>query len=126
MQASVNQKYNLVVATHTINRNDRKTLSAITIETKENLSLENFTILVDKGYHNGKEIQTCQQANITTIVAVPEIVNSNQNCQSRTGFGSTTTEYLVSNFVYNKLSNTYTCPAQQTLNTTGNWHTFSF
>ncbi len=115
MQASVDQKHNLVVATHTINRNDRNALSAIALETKENLCLETFTALVDKGYHNGKEIQTCQKANIKTIVAVPEIVNSNEH--------GTTKEYLVSNFVYNRESNTYTCPANQTLNTTGTWHT---
>jgi transposase len=115
MQASVDQKHNLVVATHTINRNDRNALSAIALETKENLALESFTVLVDKGYHNGKEIQTCQKADIKTIVAVPEIVNSNEH--------GTTTEYLVSNFTYNRASNTYTCPAKQTLNTTGTWHT---
>ena len=115
MQASVDKKHNLIVATHTINRNDRNALSAIAMETKENLALETFTVLVDKGYHNGKEIQTCQEANIKTIVAVPEIVNSNEH--------GTTKEYLVSNFVYNRESDTYTCPSNQTLKTTGTWHT---
>ncbi|WP_163401541.1 transposase, partial [Flavobacterium fluviatile] len=43
IQAAVDDKYNLVVATHTINRNDRSALSAIALEAKENLSLENFT-----------------------------------------------------------------------------------
>jgi hypothetical protein len=28
--------------------------------------------LVDKGYHNGKQIEICKFANITTIVAQPE------------------------------------------------------
>jgi hypothetical protein len=37
-----------VVATHTINKNDRSALSAIAIEAKENLAIETYTALVDK------------------------------------------------------------------------------
>jgi hypothetical protein len=90
MQAAVDAKHNLVVATHTINRNDRSALSAIAIEAKENLSIETYTALVDKGYHNGKQIELCKHANITTIVAQPEQGKSNEN--------GTTTDYLVSQF----------------------------
>jgi len=72
IQAAVDNKHNLVVATHTINSNDRNALSAIAIEAKENLGIETYTALVDKGYHNGREIEICKQANITTIVAQPE------------------------------------------------------
>jgi len=114
IQAAVDSKYNLVVATHTINRNDKNALSAIALETKENLELETFTVLVDKGYHNGRELDTCKQNNITTIVAVPDQGKSNEN--------GTQPEYFVSNFIYNKEANTYTCPEGQTLTTTGRWH----
>jgi transposase len=114
IQAAVDSKHNLVVATHTINRNDRNALSTISIEAKENLGLESFTILVDKGYHNGREIAACQKENITTIVAQPAQGKSNEN--------GTTPDYLVSNFVYNEETDTYTCPANQTLKTTGTWH----
>jgi hypothetical protein len=51
LQAAVDAKHNLVVATHTINKNDRSALSAIAIEAKENLGIETYTALVDKGYH---------------------------------------------------------------------------
>jgi hypothetical protein len=66
-----------VVATHTINRNDRNALAAIAKEVQENLEIESYTALVDKGYHNGRQIQECTEASITTIVASPELVNSN-------------------------------------------------
>jgi transposase len=61
MQAAVDDKHNLIVATHTINRNDRNALSAIALEAKKNLSVDKFTVLVDKGYHNGRELNilTC-------------------------------------------------------------------
>ena len=114
IQAAVDDKHNLVVATHTINRNDKNALSAIAIEAKENLELETYTALVDKGYHNGREINTCKNHNITTIVAHPDQGKSNEN--------GTQPKYFVSNFTYNKEDNTYTCPQGQTLTTTGRWH----
>ena len=114
IQAAVDSKHNLVVATHTINRNDRSALSAIALEAKENLGIETYTALVDKGYHNGKQIEVCKQANITTIVAQPEQGKSNEK--------GTTKEYLVSQFKYDQSTDTYICPQGVTLKTTGNWH----
>lgn len=114
IQAAVDAKHNLVVATHTINRNDRNALAAIALEVQENLEIENYTALVDKGYHNGKQIQECADANITTIVAVPELVNSNEK--------GTTKAYMVTKFTYNKEADSYNCPQGETLHTTGAWH----
>ena len=114
IQAAVDAKHNLVVATHTINRNDKNALSAIAIEAKENMQVATFTALVDKGYHNGREIETCKNNNITTIVAQPDQGKSNEN--------GTQPNYLVSKFIYNKEENTYICPQGETLTTTGRWH----
>jgi transposase/CRISPR/Cas system-associated exonuclease Cas4 (RecB family) len=114
MQAAVDAKHNLVVATHTINRNDRNALSAIAIEAKENLEIETYTALVDKGYHNGREIEACKAANITTIVAQPDQGKSNEN--------GTQPDYLVAKFKYDIPTDTYTCPQGETLRTTGRWH----
>ena len=114
IQAAVDDKHNLVVASHTINRNDKNALSSIALEVKENLAIETFTAIVDKGYHNGRELEICKQNNITTIVAVPAQGKSNEN--------GTQPEYLVSNFTYDKEENTYTCPQGQVLTTTGKWH----
>jgi transposase len=114
IQAAVDDKHNLVIATHTINRNDKNALSAIALEAKENLEAETFIVLVDKGYHNGREIETCKNNNITTIVAHPDQGKSNEN--------GTQPEYLVSQFIYSKEENTYTCPQGKTLTTTGSWH----
>jgi Transposase DDE domain len=94
IQAAVDDKYNIIVATHTINRNDKNALSAIALEAKENLEAETFTVLVDKGYHNGRELDTCKNNNITTIVAHPDQGKSNEN--------STQPEYFVSQFINSK------------------------
>ncbi|MCZ8167891.1 MAG: transposase [Flavobacterium sp.] len=98
LQAAVDSKHKLVVATHTINRNDTNALSAIALEAKENLELETFTALVDKGYHNGRELDTCKQNNITTIVTVPDQGKSSEN--------GTQPAYFASKFTYNKETNT--------------------
>ena len=113
MQAAVDAKHNLVVATHTINRNDRNALSAIAIEAKENLEIETYAALVDKGYHNGREIEVCKQGNITTIVAQPEQGKNKEN---------THPDYLIAKFEYDKTTDTYSCPQGETLTTTGKWY----
>lgn len=114
IQAAVDNKHNLVVATHTINRNDLNALSAIALEAKENLGVETFTVLVDKGYHNGREIAQCKNHNITTIVAHPT--------PGRPKGSATQPEYLVAQFQYNKSDDCYKCPQGETLKTTGRWH----
>ena len=114
IQAAVDSKHNLVVATHTINRNDLNALGAIALEAKENLQVENLTVLVDKGYHNGREIDQCTKHNITTIVAHPTPGRSKESV--------TQPEYLVAQFQYNKSDDTYKCPQGETLKTTGRWH----
>jgi transposase len=114
MQAAVDAKHKLVVATHTINRNDRNALSKIALEAKANLEAETITVISDKGYHNGKELQECQKNNINTICAQQVIVNGNEK--------GTTPAYLVTHFVYDKKEDTYTCPEGQTLRTKGTWY----
>lgn len=114
LQAAVDDQHKLIVATHTINRNDRNAMSAIAIEAKENLGADTFTALNDKGYHNGREIQQCKDNNIITICAQQEIVNSNDK--------GTTPDYLVTQFIYNEETDSYTCPAGKTLSTKGTWH----
>lgn len=114
MQTAVDEKHCLIVATHTINRNDRNALSKIALEAKENIGVNGFTVLVDKGYHNGRELQSCKENNIETICAHAEIVNSNVH--------GTTPDYLVTKFTYNSKDDTYLCPQGSTLKTTGTWH----
>jgi transposase len=114
-QAAVDGKHKLVVATHTINKNDRNALHRIAKAAKENLQVETLITTSDKGYHNGVELEKCKTDNIQTICAKQDEANSN-------GFG-TTPDYLVSKFKYNETDDTYTCPAGETLHTKGTWHT---
>ena len=67
IRTAIDIEYNLIVATHVINRNDRNALSGITLEAKSNLSCDEMTVLADKGYHNGREI-ICVQALLPSVV----------------------------------------------------------
>lgn len=114
MQAAVDAKHKLVVATHTINKNDRNALYAISQATQHNLEQEALTVVADKGYHNGGQLRQCREQHIKTIVAHSEVVNSNDK--------GTTPEYMVTQFKYNKEEDSYTCPQGETLTTKGTWH----
>ena len=47
-------------------------------------------------------------------MAYPTLVQTNEK--------GTTKEYLVANFIYDKESDSYVCPQNQTLKTKGSWH----
>ncbi|MBK8808330.1 MAG: hypothetical protein IPO21_17580 [Bacteroidales bacterium] len=112
--SAVDEKHKLVVATHTINRNDRNALTDIATEAKQNMDVSTYTAIVDKGIPQRPAIQQATNAGIVTIVAPPEIVNSNEH--------GTTPDYVVTKFVYDESTDTYTCPQGATLTTTGTWH----
>jgi hypothetical protein len=114
VQTAVDQEHKLVVAAQVINRNDRNALTDISKEAKANTEAEKVTVLSDKGYHNARELDQCQKENIQTICAQQEIVNSNEH--------GTTKAYLVNQFKYNPKQDTYTCPAGESLRTSGSWH----
>ncbi|MEN9570388.1 MAG: hypothetical protein RL172_1619 [Bacteroidota bacterium] len=115
VQNAVDDKHNLIVYTGATNRNDGKALHQAAIQAKQNLQLQqqdNIILLADKGYHTGAELQQCQQANMQTHVAYKE----------QPSVKHIATEFLSENFAYDKSTDSYTCPAGQTLTTLGTWH----
>lgn len=114
-QNAVDDKHNLIVHTQATNSNDGKALHKAATQAKQNLELtkeEAITALADKGYHTGAELQQCQSANIITHVAYKE----------QPSVKHIEKEYLSENFEYNKLTDSYTCPAGATLLSLGTWH----
>ena len=58
-------------------------------------------VLADKGYHTGAQLLQCQQENIITHVAYKE----------QPSVKHIANEFLAESFAYDKLTDTYTCPA---------------
>jgi transposase len=114
-QNAVDDKHNLIVHTQATNTNDGKALHNAAIQAKENLQLQKeqtLTVLADKGYHTGGELQQCQQENMITHVAYKE----------QPSVKHIATEFLSENFEYDKATDSYTCPAGATLTSLGTWH----
>lgn len=114
-QNAVDDKHNLIVHTQATNTNDGKALYKAAKQAKENLQLkkdERLTVLADKGYHTGAELQHCQSENMITQVAYKE----------QPSVKHIATEFLSENFVYDKAADSYRCPAGATLTSLGTWH----
>jgi Transposase DDE domain len=111
----VDDKHNLIIQTEATNTNDGKALYQSVSQAKENIALlkeDSVMVLADKGYHTGAELHQCQQANIITHVAYKE----------QPSVKHIDAEFLSENFEYNKLTDSYSCPAGATLTSLGTWH----
>lgn len=111
-QTAVDDKNNLIVHYEATNKNDSKALHKTAVQAKEILEAKKLTALADKGYHNGEQIEKCEQENITTLVAnreQPSVKHLDE-------------KFLVENFQYNKASDSYTCPAGHNMKSNGNWY----
>jgi len=113
IQASSDSKHKLLVEYDTGDVNDTHALAPMALQTKEILGVENMNALADKGYHTGEQLQQCLENNITTFVS--------PKAPSTKDIGL----YPVSMFLYNKDSDTYTCPQGSELRTNGKWYKHS-
>src|SRR5450432_3891692 len=114
-QNAVDDKHNLIVHTQATNTNDGKALHKAAVQARENLQLkkeELLMVLADKGYHTGAELKQCQQDNMITHVAYKE----------QPSVKHIATEFLAESFLYDKPTDTYTCPAGAVLTSLGTWH----
>ena len=114
-QSAVDAKHYLLVHTEATSINDGKALHRAATQAKENMGLkkeDGIDVLSDKGYHTGEQLQQCHDDNIETYVAFKE-QPSVKHLQK---------EFLSTQFIYNKESDSYTCPAGETLTSLGTWH----
>jgi hypothetical protein len=113
-QTTVDEKHKLLIDYKITNQNDKKAMGDMLKRAKDILKPEQpITALYDKGYHTGSEFCIAEKLGIKTLVAIPAIGRSSQ---------APNPEYNVENFTYNKETDTYTCPQNQTLTSNGNWY----
>ena len=100
VQVAVDSKHHLVVAVDiTSNAADNGQLYPMAELTKQELSVDEITVLADKGYYNGKDLKSCEENGITTIV-------SKQKSANRTGDEN----FAKDKFTYNSKRDIYICP----------------
>lgn len=111
LQSVVDDKHNLIVEYQITNKNDHRALAPMALKAKQALGIppeQTLTVLADKGYHTGEQLQTCQNNNIQTIVAIPR--KAKRTDQSKPD------HLRKDNFQYQLKTDTYICPTGQTLN----------
>ncbi len=110
VQSANDGKHSLVVDFDTINQGDQGQLSTMAAKAKEVLETKQLIVLADKGYHVGKQLETAKENNIITVVAYP---------QPRDRSDKINPVYYTDKFMYDKQSDTYSCPAGCELTTNG-------
>ena len=113
VQSTVDAKNKLPIDYEVTNENDSNAMGDMVRRAKSILGKNNFSVLFDKGYHKGKELDAVQKLGIKTYVAIPGIPKTSQ---------APNPDYNAENFIYNNESDTYTCPANQTLESTQTWY----
>lgn len=109
VQAANDSKHSLVVDFDTINKGDQGQLSTMAAKAKDILEVEDLTVLADKGYHVGKELEAAKDNNITTVTAYPQPRDRKEIDRA----------YYTDKFIYNKQTDSYTCPAGCQLTSNG-------
>lgn len=104
-QSVVDAEYKLIVAFDLTNEgNDHRLLHPMAMQGREAVQAEQVTVVADTGYANGEQGQLCADASITAVVPRPEMVNP------------TGEQYFTRDaFTYDAASDTWRCPAGETL-----------
>lgn len=103
-QIAVDEQHHLIVASAVTNEgNDHRQLLAMSEAAKAALAVETLTAVADTGYVNGEQGRACSERGITAIVPRPETVNPKGDYYTR------------ERFEYDAASDTYRCPAGETL-----------
>ena len=108
VQVAVDAKHDLIVAEEVVqDANDRNQLAPMAIAAKEELQVTSLKVVADAGYHHADHFEQCEEAGVEAYVPA----QGKTGGQSRDG----KEVYPKDQFVYNAATNTYCCPAGQTL-----------
>ena len=105
LQAAVDTTTHIVVTHEVINlSHDRTSLATMGRRAAEATGAETMTVLADRGYFSGPEVLACKEAGVVPIC--PKPLTSGAKAGGRFG---------KQDFVYDPPSDTYRCPAGETM-----------
>jgi transposase len=108
VQSVVDDKYKLIIESEVINRSDAGHLHQMAKAAKAALEVETLQILADAGYSSSEDLKACEDDGITAYVPLNE---SNHKLEKQGRF-------TRKDFSYDAATNTYRCPAGQSLHQT--------
>lgn len=105
VQQAVDAQHGLIVAHEvTTLRNDHASLAPMAAQAQDALEAEAMTVVSDTGYANGAQAQDCEERRITPVVPMPQPSHTRAaGCYPKTQFS------------YDPATDTYRCPAGETL-----------
>jgi hypothetical protein len=105
VQTAVDTKHHMIVAHEVTNSgSDRRQLANMAKQAKAALSVDDLTVVADRGYYRSEELRDCEEANITTYLPKPQTSGN----QAKGQFGRDA-------FCYIAEDDEYKCPAGQRL-----------
>lgn len=111
VQTVVDALHNIPIDFKVTNENDSKAMGGMLRRTKTILGHNNFTAIYDKGYHTGSEFDYANRLGIDVLVAIPGVSAHAPDLA-----------FDLEYFKYHKVTDSYTCPANETMTTNGNWY----
>lgn len=111
VQTTVDALHNIPIDFKVTTENDLKAMGSMLRRAKSILEYNNFTAIYDKGYRTGSEFDCANRLGIDVLVAIPGV-----------SVRAPDLAFDVEHFKYNKNIDTYSCPANETLTTNGNWY----
>jgi transposase len=111
IQSTVDEKHKLPIDYDVTNNNDKNAMTSMVENAIEIVGNNTFDAVFDKGYYNTEEIYKTQKLGVNTHVCIP---NPASNAPDKA--------YNLSEFMYNKEQDTYTCPAGEILKSNGSWY----
>ena len=101
VQSAVDAKYDLIVEYDvSTNPSDQNQLGSMVKKVKRRFKLKRFTVVADKGYYNGEDLQRVKKYKVKAIVAKQKPSNPKEQ----------PAEFHTERFIYDPESDTYTCP----------------
>jgi transposase len=105
VQIAVDTQHHLIVAHEVTNvGTDRHQLANMAAQARDEMAVETLDVVADRGYYEGVEIMTCEEAGIT--VTLPKPMTSGAKAAGRFG---------KQDFVYVAADDIYRCPAGERL-----------
>ena len=106
VQSAVDSKNDLIIEYDvSMNPSDQNQLGSMVKKVKQRLNLKRFTVLADKGYYNGRDLQRVKKQKIKSIVSR----------QGQADPKNQPDRFHTDKFTYDPAADTYTCPMGNTL-----------
>jgi transposase len=106
VQSAVDAQNDMIVAFDvSVNPSDQNQLGVMVEKVQEKLDIERFTVLADKGYYNGEDLERVKALGVDAIVSRQKPADPKDQPEA----------FHTDKFIYDSETDTYTCPMGQTL-----------